>query len=210
MMFDPEEIEEQERLSIEASLARRVPGVEPIRPEDPDDYNMVVYAEEFARFAHGDQLYGDNPYGDHLAEVVSILRAFGYSEHFFALSLITGWLHDVDEDTAYHQDAISVRFGDRAGELVWACTGVGATRAEKQASIKVKLLADPEAQPPKGADRLANMRSSLREKKRKFVSLYSGEFDDFMTSVPEIPEAMKAALYEVQAQSLAFLSSNPA
>jgi (p)ppGpp synthase/HD superfamily hydrolase len=52
-------------------------------------------AKALAIDAHGDQLYGNEPYRTHLAAVVEILNDFGYSGSYMA----AGWLHDVVEDT---------------------------------------------------------------------------------------------------------------
>lgn len=183
-----------------------VKGPEPARPgDDLDDYTMVEYAKKFAIWAHGDQRYGEQAYLAHLREVVEILDEHGYDVHYFPLAVITGWLHDVGEDTHVLIGYIASQFGDRVAELVWACTGSGKNRKEKQAAIKAKLLEEPEAQPPKAADRLANMRSSLREKKRGLVSMYSREFDDFMQSVPTVNASLQLALRNAQALSLEYL-----
>lgn len=187
-----------------------VTGVKPAPPKEMDDYTMVPFARQFAIWAHGDQRYGEQRYRAHLVEVVEILDHHGYDVHYFPLAVITGWLHDVGEDTAVLIRDIANDFGDRVAELVWACTGVGSNRKERQASIKVKLLADPEAQPPKAADRLANMRSSLREKKRGLVSMYAREFDDFLSSVSHIKPSLHQALRDVQADSQAFLKETHA
>lgn len=202
----PDEIENAVRAQIgEPDLWHL--GAEPPEPEERDDYTMVPYAEAFAVWAHGDQLYGDEPYRVHLAEVVAILDAHGYDVHYHAIAQIIGWLHDVDEDTAVTHAMLATRFGDLVADGVWACTGVGANRREKQAAIHVKLLANPDAQPPKASDRLANMRAALRQKKRGLVKMYAGEFDTFITSVHTVAPSLLAALHEVQAQSLEFLKT---
>lgn len=203
MSLESEKIEADVRAAIAESAG--VSGPEPALPAEIDDYTMVPYAEKFAVWAHGDQKYGDHPYPVHLREVVQILDDHGFDVHYHPLVVITGWLHDVVEDTFVTLTMIANRFGDAVTEMVDACTGEGMNRKARQKSIHDKLLKCPEAQPAKGADRLANMRSSLREKKRGLVQMYSKEFDSFMQSVPFIPESMKAALNEVQAQSLAYL-----
>ena len=185
-----------------------VTGKAPPLPAEIDDYTMVPFAQRFALWAHGDQMYGDVPYRVHLAEVVEILDTHGYDVHYHPLAVIVGWLHDVGEDTAVLLREIAYLFGDRVAALVWACTGVGRNRAEKQAAIHAKLLLEPEAQPPKAADRLANMRSSLRQKKRGLVKMYSDEFDVFLTSVGHITPSLHQALRDVQAESLLFLKAS--
>lgn len=198
----PDEIE----AVVEAAMPRATTAPEPKAPAEPDDYNMAPYAKAFAIWAHGDQKYGDQPYEVHLAEVVSILDEHGYDVHFHAIAVITAWLHDVIEDTFVTFAMIAYRFGDLVAKAVFACTGEGATRKEKQAAIHAKLLECEDAQPAKAADRLANMRASLREKKRGLVKMYSDEFDTFITGVSSVKPSLLKALHEVQAQSLEFLS----
>lgn len=114
-------------------------------------------AESFARERHAGQLYGDHPYVDgHVCYVVGILLVFGYDEVFRA----AGWLHDVIEDTPTTREEIRGRFGSTVESLVWACTGVGANRRERNASIYEKITALPEAAIVKVADRIANVEAS--------------------------------------------------
>lgn len=207
-LTDPEAIDAHYTAEIDA-LDRTLRPPQPALPEEIDDYTMVAFAERFAIWAHGAQRYGASPYKVHLKEVVAILDHHGFDVHYHPLTVITGWCHDVIEDTGVTRDAFADLFGDACTDMVWACTGEGATRREKQASIKRKLLACEDAQPAKGADRLANMRASLRGKITGLVKMYSGEFDDFMTSVPSIPASMRDELLAVQAQSLEYLKSNP-
>lgn len=198
----PDQIED----AVQAAMPTAARGPEPAEPEDRDDYTMLPYAKAFAIWAHGDQKYGDSPYETHLSEVDAILDEHGYDVHFHAVERIVGWLHDVDEDTLVTLIMIASRFGDYVAEGVDACTGHGANRAERQASILAKLLVVEQAQPAKAADRLANMRASLREKKRGLVKMYSDEFDTFITGVSSVKPSLLKALHEVQAQSLEFLS----
>lgn len=181
-------------------------GREPVEPEERDDYTMVPYAERFAVWAHGGQLYGDRPYKAHLREVVAILDDHAYDLHYHPLVVIGGWLHDVVEDTPVTVDMIADRFGDAVANIVWACTGVGMNRKARQASIHAKLLEEPDAQPVKAADRLANMRSALVEQKTGLVKMYADEFDQFITGVPLAAPSLLSALRETQRHCVEFLT----
>lgn len=205
-LTDPEAIDAYYSNEIDAGRGKGL-GEPPAMPAEIDDYTMTAFAKSFAIWAHGGQLYGDKPYRVHLTEVVEILDEHGFDVHYHPLVVITGWCHDIIEDTHITRAAFANLFGDQAEAMVWACTGEGKNRKEKQASIKAKLLACEPAQPAKGADRLANMRSSLRDNIRGLVSMYSREFDDFMSSVPNIPVSLRKALMDVQAQSLEYLKS---
>jgi guanosine-3',5'-bis(diphosphate) 3'-pyrophosphohydrolase len=77
----------------------------------------VADARAFALAAHGDQ--SDKlgvPYGAHLAHVASQLARFGREFE------ITGWLHDVIEDTGVGLDEIEARFGPVIAQAVDAMT----------------------------------------------------------------------------------------
>lgn len=122
------------------------------------DEPIVEKARAFAIAAHGGQLYGDRPYADHLAAVVQILRDHGYDDQ--STWLAAGWLHDVIEDTPVILGDLENRFGGLVCAIVWACTGEGKTRAERNASIYAKLRTAPVAVPVKVADRIANIEAA--------------------------------------------------
>ncbi len=120
-----------------------------------DDYR------QFAIDAHGGQLYGDKPYAYHLQKVAEVLSDFGYTEDKWQAA---AWLHDVIEDTDVSQAHVHTRFGWEVATLVWAVTGEGANRKEKQASIITKLHQCKEACILKLADRIANLEACILEK----------------------------------------------
>lgn len=91
--------------------------------------SMSTDAEAFAVAAHGDQRYGGGPYHIHLAAVVRVLNNFGYVGAYEA----AGWLHDVVEDTDVDLATVAERFGPEVASMVDAVTGLGATRAERNA-----------------------------------------------------------------------------
>lgn len=117
---------------------------------------MSAQAEEFAVTAHGDQRYGDSPYREHLAAVVQILRGFGYVGPYEA----AGWLHDVVEDTPVELATLADRFGSDVAAMVDAVTGLGATRAERNARIYAGIMREPRAAVVKLADRIANVEAA--------------------------------------------------
>ena len=119
--------------------------------ESVDQY--LQRAREWSVVAHGEQKYGNNPFSYHLAMVVRNLRDVGIADQEL---LAAGWMHDVAEDTSSTCADIAAEFGSRAASLVWACTGVGRNRKEKEASIFYRLRQEPDALVVKLADRLAN------------------------------------------------------
>ena len=138
-------------------------------------------ARDFAIKKHGDQTYGDNiPYSVHLAAVRDILQEFGFDSDY----LVAAWLHDVIEDTNTLTDEIERKFGNRVLELVWAVTGIGRTRKERNESAYSKMVKYPDSIILKQADRLANSRSSRANNERLF-NMYKSEYPTFKSRLGE-------------------------
>jgi (p)ppGpp synthase/HD superfamily hydrolase len=139
--------------------------------------NKLSKAYNFAKNAHGDQLYGGKPYMFHLQQVVDILKEYNY---FSEDLLSAGYLHDTLEDTSVSSKELVEEFGEYVANLVFAVTGQGATRAERTKDTIIKLKCIPEAVPLKMADRLANMRFSAING-RKHINMYVKELPKYET-----------------------------
>lgn len=132
-------------------------------------------AYEFALQAHGEQKYGDESYDAHLREVVSIVAKYTYD-----LDLIqAAWLHDVIEDTSITFEDLLKNFGIKVALLVFACSGEGETRKQRQLSIKYKLLDNRKACIIKAADRIANISRGKLENNVEKLSMYKKEHEEF-------------------------------
>ncbi|WP_405493760.1 HD domain-containing protein [Nocardia sp. NBC_00511] len=129
-------------------------------------------ARRFAEAAHGNQKYGDGPYSDHLSAVRAVLGDFGFGGEFG----VAAWLHDVLEDTAVSRAELESTFGAGVTELVWAVTGVGDTREERNADIYRKIAAHPAAVVVKLADRIANVEASAGT---RYLAMYQREYPEF-------------------------------
>lgn len=141
-------------------------------------------AHDFAIAAHGNQLYGDRPYVEHLEAVVRVLEDFGFEGDCST----AGWLHDVVEDTDATVADIKAAFGDRVASFVWAVTG-GGDRATHVDSIYQKIAAFPEAAALKLADRIANVEAC--EVGDKHSIRYNQEHAGFADVIqPHVPDAM--------------------
>ena len=139
---------------------------------------MLKKAREFAVQAHGDQKYGERPYSYHLDAVVELLAAYGETAQ------AVGYLHDVVEDTDVSVEDIESEFGT----LVARCVGLlsdepGKTRKERKAKTYAKLAlvsgSEELALTVKAADRLANVRATLADKKRGLWEVYRSEHPTF-------------------------------
>jgi guanosine-3',5'-bis(diphosphate) 3'-pyrophosphohydrolase len=138
-------------------------------PSEP----LEIDARDFARAAHGDQKYGAAPYVVHLSAVRTVLADFGYG----GVLGIAAWLHDVAEDTTTTREEIAARFGAEVAELVWAVTGVGANRKERNLAAYAKIKASPGAAILKLADRIANVEAARAVPEK--LALYRSEWRSF-------------------------------
>lgn len=150
---------------------------------------MTSPAMQFAIERHGDQMYGDKPYQHHLHAVCTILRDFGY----FGKWLDAGALHDVIEDTPTTIDEIMMKWDEWTAKVVWACTGVGANRKERNTSIYEKIAAFPAAAVVKMADRIANVENATPGSSH--ASMYLKESSEFNRQVGQrAPHVMQRRL----------------
>ncbi len=154
---------------------------------------LIVTAQCVAIHMHGDQMYGDRPYSRHLYDVTNLLVNDGANAN--AEMVAAGWLHDTVEDTALTIEAIDVIFGDGVANLVWAVTGVGKNREERLASVVEKIPTVPGAGRLKLADRLANVRASIREGRKDLFLMYQKEWTILAPVLPSVEECpMRAEL----------------
>lgn len=148
---------------------------------------MIHAAETYAREKHAGQIYeGHGDYADtHLSAVVRVLGECGFDHPQWQAA---GWLHDVIEDTDADYHEVTLTFGSTIGALVFAVTGEGANRAERNASIYRKIDALPKAAILKCADRIANVEAAQGT---RFLEKYRAEMPDFERHIrPHVPEAM--------------------
>lgn len=128
---------------------------------------------------HAGQMYGTDTYDVHLRGVVGIIARYTLDLE----TIQAGWLHDVIEDTDATFNDVKQKFGNNVALMVWACSGEGKNRKEKQASIKDKLIMITRACIVKAADRLANIRRGIAEGNVSKLTMYENEHDDFCKTV---------------------------
>lgn len=142
--------------------------------------NNGSFAQGFAAHAHRKQLYGASPYMVHVGEVVAIIKASGHGRDKV---LDAAWLHDVLEDTDTTRHEIGAVFDPFVVDWVWAVTGTGNTRKERNQSIyhKCKDYAEPTL--IKLADRLANVRHATEHRQHSFLKMYKKESIEFTNAL---------------------------
>lgn len=142
---------------------------------------MLKKARAFAVQAHGGQRYGERPYSFHLDMVAGHLAAHG------ELAQVIGYLHDVVEDTPVGLEEIAAAFGELVAECVGLLTDEpGANRKERKAKTYAKLsrVTGPAelALVVKAADRLANVKTCVEERKRSLWRVYRDEHAAFKSA----------------------------
>ncbi len=153
----------------------------------------LAAAENVALTAHGDQLYGDQPYRHHLVRVFSNAKNFGAD----ADTQVAAWLHDAVEDTELTLDDVRQRFGDRVAELVDAVTDEpGKNRAQRHAATWPKTRRIPGGVTLKLCDRLANVAACFDNGSAK-IGMYRKEYPHFRAALhPVRPHGVEAALWD--------------
>ncbi len=139
-------------------------------PLDPDRV-----AREYAMRQHEGQLYGEAPYTVHLEAVREVLRWAGVEDG--QPLAIAAWLHDAVEDTNATREEVAAQFGDDVASLVWAVTGVGANRKERNENAYAKIRVCPDAATLKLADRIANVEASANVPDK--LAMYRKEWPAF-------------------------------
>ncbi|WP_067691367.1 HD domain-containing protein [Nocardia jejuensis] len=149
---------------------------------------IEVSARAFAERAHGAQRYGDQPYVTHLAAVRAVLAEYGIGGD----TGVAAWLHDVVEDTPITIMQIDEAFGKPVADLVWAVTGVGESRRERNADAQAKIVAHPPAAILKLADRIANVEASAANNQR-LLAMYRSEHTAFRAKLAGLTTEVPAA-----------------
>jgi (p)ppGpp synthase/HD superfamily hydrolase len=133
--------------------------------------NLEAMAQAIAVEAHKEQMYGTQPYINHISDVVKRVKTITQDPEVIAAA----WLHDVVEDTDVTIDEIKSKFGPNVAAMVWAVTGEGPDRASQMASAIAKIAQTPGAELVKSADRLSNAAASKAENKMKLYQRYKDE-----------------------------------
>lgn len=142
----------------------------------------VKEAAYLAIAQHGTQTYDGHPYYYHLEQVVDVLKEFGFTEDVY---IISGYLHDTLEDTSISYNDIKKQFGLEVAEIVYAVTDeLGRNRKERKLKTYPKIKANPNAIIVKLADRIANLRNSLKMKP-EMATMYSKEHTGFRDALYE-------------------------
>lgn len=142
---------------------------------------IVERAMNVAAHAHGAinqrRKYTDEPYINHPAAVVAILREHGIEDED---TLAAAWLHDVVEDCPVETSELYALFGEKIGRMVESLTDSptekgGPNRRARKAMDRDRLAAaDASAQNIKVADMIDNTRTIV-DRDPNFAVVYMRE-----------------------------------
>jgi (p)ppGpp synthase/HD superfamily hydrolase len=127
---------------------------------------MATLAQEASEFASQIHSFRNLPYAEtlpysfHLQMVVNFANYFRplldlNTEDFYEV-LIACWCHDTVEDCAINYGKIKGKYGEKVAEYVWAVSGFGRTRKERNDCVKPKIKGNMIHVFIKMCDRLAN------------------------------------------------------
>lgn len=150
-------------------------------------YSVSSRAAALAQALHAGQKYGNRPYVCHLIDVTGVLAQYGFvlDQEMMA----AGWLHDAIEDTPATRETIDKLISAAVANLVWGVTDEpGANRKERKAATYPKIRKDPRCVALKLADRIANVRACIQER-RVTLNPY-GSLDMYREEYPEFRAAL--------------------
>lgn len=118
-------------------------------------YELIARAKELAIEAHGDQMYGEQPYAYHLQWVGAVLQEFGFKRETTPHLHAAAWLHDTVEDTDVSLHDLTT-FPHEVTLLVDYMTQQG---DDDLATYYQRMLSWPQVVVLKLADNIANARA---------------------------------------------------
>ena len=142
-------------------------------------------ARSFALGAHGNQMYGNEPYIYHLDntvnELTGIMNQPAFRFYDKALLRSAAYLHDILEDTEITNETLTRSFGPLVTEIVHAVSdGPGKNRDERKSFMYVKVQqCGPAAVAIKLADRMANVRNCVEHNDKGLLEMYRKEHLEF-------------------------------
>lgn len=181
------------------------------KDNNKDNSQLVMRAEQFARFAHGrihqKRKYSGEDYINHPARVVQIVKTVDHSQEMLAAA----WLHDVVEDTGVAIESIKDEFGAEVAILVAMVTNVSrqkdGNRAIRKAIDSMHLSnANRDAKIIKLADIIDNCSNIAQEADADFAKLYLEEKSHLLHVLQDGDDVLRYRARDVIQQNQLFLS----
>lgn len=139
----------------------------------PSEFKSVALSgfPAFAIASHGEQKYGEFPYGFHLQHVWQTLAKFTDDSDI----LLSAWGHDLIEDTGVTRVIIADASNENVAKQCWAVTGEGKNREERLQSVVLKIPTVPGSEILKMGDRCCNVLQSLETGNERLMGIYVRE-----------------------------------
>lgn len=131
-------------------------------------------AKQFAIEKHEGQMYGAHPYSKHLQDVFDIACKYKLSENV----KVSAWIHETLEDTMTVTIELEDHFGTVISDIVYAVSGYGENRKQRNADALRKILKNKEAARLKICDRIANILECQKTDKSR-LKMYLKEHEQF-------------------------------
>lgn len=155
--------------------------------------SLLKIAEEFARFHHKDQMYGNLPYSVHLIHCQDIakkylLNCYNNKKGENKILRTSLWLHDIVEDTEVNIERIYEIFGQSVGCIVDDVTDQpldGETRKDYKKRSYNQIAKSYRSAYVKLVDRCANIEFSLDQLNLKKIKMYLDEKEMFSEILDE-------------------------
>ncbi len=135
----------------------------------------LEYATQVAKAKHKN-MYGYRPYIYHLNHVTEIAKMHLFKDDI----LVSCMLHDILEDTDMKYVNILSQFGRDVAATVFAVTGQGANRVQRNEDMYRKTKGNYAATVVKLCDRIANLTISIEEGNEHLIDMYMKEHAMFV------------------------------
>jgi (p)ppGpp synthase/HD superfamily hydrolase len=145
------------------------------------EIDLVKKAREYAIKAHGDQMYGENPYVYHLDNVYNKVKEFSNDP----VNHCVAFLHDVLEDTDISFEELESEFGLTITKAVNGLSDAkGINRKERKLRTYSKIRTNNVSLQVKLCDRICNMEESMGN---SYSKMYIKEYDSFKSALYTYP-----------------------
>lgn len=156
-------------------------------------YAISEKSREIATIYHYGLSHGNRIFFEHLREVVGVLKEFDFKDENL---IAAAYLHDVLEDTSCTLAYLENELGPRIAELVDAVTdGPGDTREQQKKRPYTLIPQTTGALTIKLADRIANVRYSLKMNESRYMKRYILEHASFVTHLYDIHDNINRQMW---------------
>lgn len=164
---------------------------------------LLLELRAYASARHGGQLYGDLPYVAHLDDVFEIADRHGLEPAVKRAA----YGHDLLDDTDATIDDLRREFGHVEADIIYSVSGVGKNRAARRAETIRRLGAYQRGIELKACDRIANIRSCIKQKNLRLLKMYLAEKGDYAAVFARAKDSLQQELAAAYAEAQALIDN---